>query len=128
METVTVTKCQKLKEWNGKPIFQVELSNGAIGESFNVEIPIGTPDNQLTFTPNPPYSDKVKWNRPNTGGGGFAKGGSRGGNESFSASYAKDIVCARIAAGNPYVTTNEIAQEVINIAERIYVWLETKKK
>ena len=34
----TVTKCTKIKDWNGKPIFQIEMSNGAIGESFNQEI------------------------------------------------------------------------------------------
>jgi len=96
----TVTKCTKIKDWNGKPIYQVEMSNGAIGESFNQEIPVRTPEDQLTFTANPPYNDKVKWNKPNTGsGGGWNKGGNRGGNESFALSYAKDIACAHIAHG-----------------------------
>lgn len=117
----SVTKSQKLKEWNGKPIYQVEISNGQIGESFQ-DIPVGTPLEQLTFSPNPPYSDKVKWNKPNQGGG-FNRGGSKGGNESFALAYAKDIAVAHIAAGKDFKS-----DEVVKVAEVFYNWMETKKK
>lgn len=127
METITVTKCQKLKEWNGKPIYQVELSNGALGESFNQEIPIGTPDSQLEVKPNPPYADKIKWNKPNAGGGnggGFNRGGGqRAGNESFALAYAKDYAVAVIGTGKEFK-----GEAVIQLAELFYNWMETKKK
>lgn len=126
MEQVTVTKCTKLKEWNGKPIYQVELSNGALGESFNQEIPVGTPESQLQITPNPPYADKIKWNKPNAGGngGGFNRGGGgRAGNESFALAYAKDYAVAVIATGKEFK-----GEAVIQLAELFYNWMETKKK
>lgn len=125
METVTVTKCSKLKEWNGKPIYQVELSNGAIGESFNQEIPIGTPETQLEIKPNPPYADKIKWNKPNTGGGGggFNRGGQRSGNESFALSYAKDLAIAYVGKDKTIEPT-----KIVEWAEVFYNWMETKKK
>lgn len=119
----TVTKCTKIKDWNGKPIFQVEMSNGAIGESFNQEIPVGTPEEQLIFTTNGTYADKVKWNKPNQGGGGSWKGGgNRGGNESFALSYAKDIACAHIAHGKEFKSA-----EVVRVAQEFYEWLQSKK-
>lgn len=119
----SVTKCTKIKDWNGKPIYQVEMSNGAIGESFNQEIPVGTPEDQLTFTSNGTYADKVKWNNPaKQQGGGWNKGVNRGGNESFALSYAKDIACAHITHGKEFK-----ASEVVKVAEEFYVWLQSKK-
>lgn len=112
----TVTKCTKLKEWNGKPIYQIEMSNGAIGESFNQEIPVGTPEDQLVFTSNGTYADKVKWNNPNKPqGGGFKQ---RSGNESFALSYSKDLVVAGKV---------DIAK-ILETADKLYTWLEAKKK
>jgi len=119
----TVVKCQKVKEWNGKPIYEVELSNGAGGQSFNVDIPIGTPENELTFTPNGSYPDKIVWNNPNKQKSGFNKGGNRGGNESFALSYAKDIAIAKITKGQDIK-----ASDIIMVAEEFYKWMETKKK
>lgn len=119
----TVTKCTKIKDWNGKPIYQVEMSNGAIGESFNQEIPIGTPEDQLTFTTNGTYADKVKWNDPaKIRIPAWNKMGAKGGNESFALSYAKDIACAHIEKGREFK-----AEEVVKVAEVFYVWLQSKK-
>jgi hypothetical protein len=117
----TVVKCSKIKEWNGKPIYSIEMSNGAIGESFQ-EIPIGTPEDQLKFekNANSAYADRVKWNKPNTGGN---RGGQRSGNESFALSYAKDIAIAHIAKGNDLKS-----EAIIQVAEVFYNWMESKKK
>ncbi len=119
----TVTRCSTLKEWQGKPIYQVEMSNGAVGESFQ-QIPVGTPDSELTFTKNQnsAYADRVKWNKPNTGGG-FQKGGSRGGNESFALSYSKDLAIAYVGQGKLIEP-----EKVITWAEQFYNWMESKKK
>jgi len=124
----TVTKCEEIKKWTAKdgkqvPIYQVQCSDGQIGESFGKEIPVGTPINELVFE-NGQYGVKVKWNKPNQGGaGGWNKGGSRGGNESFALAYSKDLAVA-------YVTTGKSVEpeKVIAWAEQFYNWMETKKK
>lgn len=117
----TVISCVKAKEWNGKPIYTIGLSDGRGGESFAQEIPVGTPVSELQITPNPPYGDKIKWNKPNAGG--FGGGRQRAGNESFALSYAKDLGVAYIAKGN-----NIEPDKVIAWAEKFYTWLESKKK
>lgn len=113
----TVIKCDKIKEWNGKPIYGIGLSDGQGGESFN-EIPLGTPINELVITPNPPYGNKIKWNKPNAGGGR-----QRGGNESFALSYAKDLGIAYINKGNTVEP-----EKIIGWADKFLVWLDSKKK
>lgn len=110
----TVIKCEKTKEWNGKPIYTVHLSDGRGGESFQ-EIPAGTPVSDLTITDNPPYGNKIKWNKPNTFGGG---GRQRSGSESFALSYSKDLVVAGKV---------DIAK-ILETADKLYNWLEQKKK
>lgn len=125
----TVIECNQVRTWkaqDGKelPVYFVKLSTGKSGESFQ-QIPIGTPLDQLVVTPNQnaAYADKIKWNKPNAGGGGFGKGGgNRGGNESFALSYAKDIACAHIAHGKDFAS-----REVVRVAEEFYVWLQSKK-
>ena len=123
----TVTKCDKLKDWTGKdgkviPIYQVQISDGQIGESFGKEIPIGTPIDQLILETGQ-YGLKIKWNKPNTGVGGFNKGGNRGGNESFALSYSKDVAIAYIALGKTVEP-----EKIIEWADKFYNWMETKKK
>lgn len=112
----TVIKCEKTKEWNGKPIYSVHLSDGRGGESFQ-DIPNGTPVSDLVITanPNPAYADRIKWNRPNTGGFG---GRQRSGNESFALSYSKDLV----VGGKVDVS------KILETADKLYTWLESKKK
>lgn len=117
----TVIKCEKIKEWNGKPIYGIGLSDGQGGESFN-EVPLGTPINELVITPNPPYGNKIKWNKPNTGGG-FGGGRQRGGNESFALSYAKDYAVASIGVGKEWNL-----EYTLKMADKFYEWLEAKKK
>lgn len=111
-----VVKCEKVKDWNGKPIYAIGLSDGQGGESFAQEIPIGTPMSELTITPNGNYAPKIKWNKPNSGGG-FGGGKQRSGNESFAMSYAKDIVCAG----------KTDLKNLLPLADKIYDWLEKKK-
>ncbi len=113
----TVIKCEKVKDWNGKPIYSIGLSDGQGGESFAQEIPIGTPLSELTITANGNYAPKIKWNKPGAPQG-FAGGRQqRSGNESFSLSYAKDIVCA----GKVDV------KNLFQLADKMYEWLEKKK-
>lgn len=120
MET-TVKSCTKVKEWNGKPIYSVEFSDGTKGNSFGSEIPVGTAKAELQITPKEGYPDDVKMKKVN----GFAGGGGRpkAGNESFALSYAKDLACANIATGKDFGS-----KEVLAVAELFYTWLETKKK
>lgn len=110
----TVIKCDKIKEWNGKSIYAIGLSDGQGGESF-IEVPLGTPITELVITPNPPYGNKIKWNKPNAGGGG---GRQRSGNESFALSYAKDLV----------IGGKVTMDQILPTAEKLYLWLESKKK
>lgn len=117
----SVIKCEKTKEWNGKPIYTIHLSDGRGGESFASEIPVGTPVSELTITPNGNYPDKIKWNKPGSGGGGFS-GRQRAGNESFALSYAKDIGVAYINKGNTVEP-----EKVMAWADKFYDWLERKK-
>lgn len=117
MET-TVTKCEVLKHWekDGRkvPIYQVHLSDGQIAESFGKEIPLGTPIEQLEITRGE-YGFKVKWNSPGKSGG-FQR--QRSGNESFALSYSKDLVVAgKVDIG-----------QILTTADRLYTWLESKKK
>lgn len=111
----TVIKCEKIKEWNGKPIYGIGLSDGQGGESFK-EIPVGTPMSEIVISPNPPYGNKIQWNKPNAGGGGYS-GGKKFGNESFALSYSKDVVCA----GKTDV------KNLFALADKMYEWLEKKK-
>lgn len=117
METTTVTKCEVLKHWekDGRkvPIYQVQLSDGQVAESFGKEIPVGTPLDQLEITKGD-YGFKVKWNQPNKGG--FTR--QRSGNESFALSYSKDLV----VAGKVSI------DQILMTADRLYNWLESKKK
>lgn len=128
METVTVTKCEQFKSWtaqDGKqvPIYQVHLSDGQIGESFGKEIPVGTPLGELVLESGK-YGIKIKWNKPQQGGGGFGGGrGQRAGNESFALAYAKDYAVAVIGTGKEFK-----GESVIQLAELFYNWMETKKK
>lgn len=109
-----VIKCDQIKEWNGKPIYGIGLSDGQGGESFK-QIPIGTPISELTITPNPPYGNKITWNKP--ANQNFGGGRQRSGNESFALSYAKDIVCAG----------KTDLKNVFDLADKMYLWLEKKK-
>jgi len=110
----TVIKCDQVKEWNGKPIYAVGLSDGRGGESFN-KIPLGTPVSDLTIDNDPKYGLKIKLNKPAQGGG--YQGKQRSGNESFALSYAKDIVCAG----------KTDLKNLLPLADKLYDWLEKKK-
>jgi|SRR6476620_10137613 len=118
----TVVKCDEIKQWNGKPIYGVGLSDGQGGESFQL-IPVGTPVSELVISPNPPYGNKIKWNKGGaaSGGGGYA-GRQRSGNESFALSYAKDLGIAYVGQGK-----NIEPAKIIAWADQFYAWLEKKK-
>lgn len=116
----TVIKCEKVKEWTNKdgkavPIYLIGLSDGQGGESFGVEIPIGTPIDQLKIDPSQ-YGNKIKWNKPGAPQGGGGR--QRSCNESFSLSYAKDLV----VAGKVDI------KQILETADKLYNWLEAKKK
>lgn len=69
---------------------------------------------------------KIKHLSPETSGnsgGGFSGGKkSFAGNESFALSYAKDLACAHIEKGKEMK-----AEQVIQVAEAFYQWLQSKK-
>lgn len=119
----TVIKCEKKSEWQGKTIYSIHLSDGRGGDSFQ-EIPIGTliSELQITANPNPVYADRIKWNKPNQGGG-FGGGRKSAGNESFSLAYAKDVAVAYIEKGK-----DVDPDKIIVWAEKFYNWMETKKQ
>lgn len=124
MNEVTVTSCTKVKEWNGKPIYSVELSDGTKGQSFANEIPIGTPSSDLIIEQGE-FCKKFKL-KSKTGGGGFA--GKPKGNESFALAYAKDIAVALLQKQTTVPSSADLAKITIAIANHLFEWLESKKK
>lgn len=116
----TVIECKKVKEWNGKPIYYIGLSDGQGGESFQ-EIPKDTPVSELKIEQSQ-YGLKIKWNKPNQAGG-FGGGRPKTGNESFALAYAKDYAVAMITQGKEFK-----GEHVITLAELFYKWMEEKKK
>lgn len=113
---ITVTSCEKAKEVNGKTVYKVGLSDGRFGESFATEIPKGTNAEELQIDETQ-WGLKFKLIKKN----GFAGGGgmkARSGNESFALSYSKDLV----VAGKVEI------KDILPIADKLYNWLESKKK
>jgi hypothetical protein len=110
----TVTACTKKKMWQDKQIYTITLSDGTTGDSFS-DIAPGTPDTDLTIEDGQ-YGKKIKLNKKN----GFAGGGMRAkaGNESFALSYSKDLV----VAGKVDI------KDILPVADKLYNWLESKKK
>lgn len=113
----TVISCTKTKEWNGKPIYTVGLSDGQGGESFAVNIPIGTPLSDLIIEPSQ-WGNKIKLKRNASGGGFSGAAKSRGGNESFALAYSKDLV----------VGGKVELKDLLKTADKLYDWLEGKKQ
>lgn len=111
----TVISCVKIKEVQGKPVYAIGLSDGQGGESFAVQIPVGTPVSDLTIE-STQYGNRIKLKKANSGG---TWGGSkRSGNESFALSYAKDLV----------VGGKVELKDILSTAEKLYAWLERKKQ
>lgn len=115
---MTVATCTHKKDvqFNGKtvPTYTVVLADGTTGESFGKEIPVGTPAEQIEITEGQ-YGKKFKWNKPGAAGG-FNKAAK--GNESFALSYAKDLV----------VGGKVDIKQILETADKLYNWLESKKK
>jgi hypothetical protein len=109
----TVTQCQPSgKEWNGKIIYSIGLSDGRGGESFS-QIAVGTSVNDLLIEQSN-YGLKIKKKQP-----AFTPGfqGKRSGNESFALSYSKDLV----------VGGKVDIKDILTTADKLYNWLEKKK-
>ncbi len=117
METV---ECEKVKEWNGKPIYRIGISDGRTGESFS-QIPVGTKVSDLSIEESQ-YGLKIKLNKQNQGGG-FGGGRPKSGNESFALAYAKDYAVAKIGSGKDFK-----GEDVLGLAELFFNWMESKKK
>jgi hypothetical protein len=113
MET-TVKSCTKVKEWNGKPIYSVEFSDGTKGNSFGSEIPVGTAKAELMITPKEGYPDDVKMKKANGFAGGAPK---KVNNAAFAMSYAKDLV----------VADKVKIEQLLPTADKIFNWIESKK-
>lgn len=112
----TVISCVKMREKDGKAIYAVGLSDGRGGESFAVQIPIGTPLGDLEIQETQ-YGTRIKLKKSGSGGGGGWGGGRRSGNESFALAYAKDLV----VAGKVEL------KDILNTANRFYSWMDGKK-
>src|SRR3990167_1699440 len=114
----TVTSCKPIKVWekDGKKvqIYEVTLSDGTKGESFGKEIPEGTAQEALDITEGQ-YGKKIKLK---SAGSGYGGGKQRSGNESFALSYSKDLV----VAGKVTI------EQILTTADKLYQWLESKKK
>ena len=111
--TTTVKSCTKVKEWNGKPIYSVEFSDGTKGNSFGTEIPVGTAKTDLQITPKEGYPDDVKLPKKNGFGGGMPR---KANNAAFAMAYAKDLV----VAGKVEM------KDLLPSADKIYQWIESK--
>ena len=109
----SVVKCQPSgKEWNGKPIYSIGLSDGRGGESFS-QIAVGTSVNDLQIDQSP-YGLKIKKKSSQQFGGG---GKFQTRNESFALAYAKDLV----------VGGKVDIKNILSTADKLYAWLEGKK-
>lgn len=112
----TVISCVKIKEVQGKPVYAIGLSDGQGGESFAVQIPVGTPVSDLTIEATQ-YGNRIKLKKATGGGSSWGGAKQRGGSESFALSYAKDLVVAgKVELKNALKT-----------ADWFYNWLEGKK-
>lgn len=116
----TVKECKFKKDYKSKDgragkIYDVVFSDGVIAQAFS-EIPVGTSKDDLDITPGQgTFPPTVKQRK----GGGFGGGAKvRAGNESFALSYAKDLV----------VADKVKIDQIIQTAEKLYQWLESKKK
>lgn len=114
----TVVSCVPMKQVQGKngpaTVYAIGLSDGQGGESFAVQIPVGTPVSDLTIEATQ-YGNRIKLKKSaGTWGGGGQK---RGGNESFALAYAKDLV----VAGKVDI------KAILPTADKLYNWLESKK-
>ena len=111
----TVVSCVKIKEHQGTPIYAVGLSDGQGGESYAVQIPLGTKIEDLVIN-STQYGNRIKLKKP-AGGGAGGWGGKRGGNESFALSYAKDLV----------VGGKVDMKDILPAAQKLLDWLDSKK-
>lgn len=115
----TVVSCVPLKQVQGKngpaTVYAIGLSDGQGGESYAVQIPVGTKVSDLTIEATQ-YGNRIKLKKA-TSGGTWGGGKQRGGNESFALSYAKDLV----------VGGKVDIKDIIRTADQFYTWLEGKK-
>lgn len=111
----TVVSCVKIKEVQGKPVYAIGLSDGQGGESFAVQIPVGTPVSDLTIEATQ-YGNRIKLKKAQ--GSAWGGGQKRGGNESFALAYAKDLV----------VGGKVDIKAILTTADKMYNWLEGKKE
>lgn len=133
MKKSKITKIQFTKPWDsgiGTVYFHdIEFENGDKGQAgFKSEVPadyeIGTEhEYELTPNANPQYAGKLKFIKPNSGGGkgGFSKPANNAG---FALSYAKDIL---IASWQPQSTKRLTSDEMFALADKMLNWLESKK-
>jgi GTPase involved in cell partitioning and DNA repair len=112
----TVVSCQKIKEKDGKSIYAIGLSDGRGGESFAVEIPVGTSVSDLNIEETQ-WGTRIKFKKAMNGYSGGGGGKSRGGNESFALAYSKDLV----------VAGKVDLKQILATADKLYAWLESKK-
>jgi hypothetical protein len=108
--------------WQDKQIYTITLSDGTTGDSFS-DIAPGTPDTDLTIEDGQ-YGKKIKLNKKN----GFAGGvKARAGNESFALAYARDFSIAIYNKSEKQISSKELVDVTLIMADRLYEWLQSKK-
>ena len=137
-KTAVIEDILGTREWdgpNGKVFyFDVLMDNedrGSIGKKSNTALKVG---DSLTYTLEVgERGNKIKEFKEGGFNGGYNGNGgkpqSRGGNESFSLSYAKDVVCSMLANG--YVAkdknSSQITEVTLAIADKFNNWLNENK-
>lgn len=135
-KTAKIERVVSVREYEGQYgktfYFNLELDNGDIGSIGKKKADALKEGDVLTYTlEETERGNKIKEALQNGfqgGGRGFA-GASRGANESFALSYAKDTVCALIAAGHTpeSLTSIQIAETTCKVADIFKKWLDDNK-
>ncbi|MES2395628.1 MAG: hypothetical protein V4549_06480 [Bacteroidota bacterium] len=134
-----VTKIDFQKEWAGAKgtvyYFLIEFANGDKGQfsankkdqtKFKVE---AEEEYTLEIKINGEYKNTIINKPVQEGKGGFQKNFSPKGNESFALAYAKDVMIATWGANrSPDAPKAFTSDQMFAIADKMFTWLESKKK
>lgn len=135
LKTAKIERVVSVREYEGQYgktfYFNLELDNGDIGSIGKKKQDALKEGDSLTYTlEETEKGNKLKEVQQNGFSGGRNFGGtSRGGNESFALSYAKDTICSMISANHlpETVTSTQIADVTCKIADRYLEWLNANK-
>lgn len=134
-KTAKIEDILNVRKWNGQNgvvyYFDILLDNhdrGSIGKKSKESLKVG--DTLVYLLEEGEKGNKIKEFKENGFSGGFQgnRGATRGGNESFALSYAKDIVVAMIAKKATLdKTPAELAEYTMTMADKFKHWLDEHK-